>query len=56
LSASIGSARATGQIEYVGTVRVDKILVGTLVIDIVDAAKGEMVWRGLSQDTQELSA
>jgi len=28
-------------------VRVTEILVGSLAIDIVDAAKGQMVWRGL---------
>jgi hypothetical protein len=28
-------------------VRVNEILVGTLVIDIADATKNEMVWRGI---------
>jgi hypothetical protein len=28
-------------------VRVNEILVGTLVIDIADATKNEMVWRGM---------
>jgi hypothetical protein len=30
-------------------VRVDEILVGTLVVDAVDAAKNEVVWRGVGE-------
>ena len=32
---------------YTTDVRVNEILVGTMVIDIADATKKEMVWRGM---------
>jgi Domain of unknown function (DUF4136) len=37
-------------------VRVNEILVGTLVIDIADANKGEVVWRGMGVKEVDVQA
>ena len=37
-------------------VRVNEILVGTLIIDVADANKGEMVWRGMGVKEVDVQA
>ena len=37
-------------------VRVNEILVGTMVIDIVDASKGELAWRGMGVKEVDVQA
>ena len=34
-----------------GTIKVDKYLAGTLVLDILDAKKGRLLWRGIARGT-----
>ena len=36
--------------------RVDEILVGTLIIDVADTAKNEVVWRGMGVKEVDVQA